>query len=461
MGLQKYICLVGLTCVVFTHLAICQDGKFAQVPNTQSQDPFALSVGRSFTASGSSRSAGDKPAAASKELISADVEEALSIIKQNYAGKGRVAPDSLIASSIDSLLKVLDPHSNYYDAAEFQELLGEHSSEYSGTGSSIAGFERDRQIDTFIVSTFPNSPAAKAGLKFGDKILAVNGRSVRGESPDMVRDLVRGKRGTLVRITVERPGMPSPIAFELRRDVVHEPAVPTGFFVSGKVGFIDLTNGFSNSTFSELENALTELHRQGMLSLVLDLRGNGGGLLDQAVKVAEKFLPSGSVIVTQKGRTTADSRTWRAGKPRYETLPLVLLVDENTASASEVLAGALQDNDRAIIVGRKTFGKGLVQSVLDLPQGTGLTLTAARYFTPTGRSIQRDYSETGLYDYFNHRGPAVDIDKPHYAARTLTGRTVHGGDGITPDAAVPGTDLTTAQLQLLDRIFLISRDYLN
>ncbi len=462
MGLQKCICLVGLTCVFFSYFAVGQDRKFAQVPRSQSHDPFSLSVGSSFAASGSSQAAAGGPTAPiSKESISADVEEALTVIKQKYAGKDRVGTDSLIGFSIDAMLKALDPHSNFYNAAEYQELLGEHSSEYSGTGSSITGFERNRQVDTFIVSTFPDSPAARVGLKFGDRIIAVNGRNVRGESLDMVRDLVRGKRGTSVRITVERPGIPSPLTFELKREVVHEPAVPSGFFVNGKIGFIDLTKGFSNSTFPELESALTELHRQGMLSLVLDLRGNGGGILDQAVKVAEKFLPAGSVILTQRGRTPADSRTWRAGKPRYETLPLVLLVDENTASAAEVLAGALQDNDRALIIGRKTFGKGLVQNVLDLPQGTGLTLTAARYFTPTGRSIQRDYSETGLYDYFNQRGPAVDIDKPLYAARTLTGRTVYGGDGITPDTVVPVNKYTADQLRLLDRIFFFSRDYLN
>ncbi len=459
MGVQKYICLLGLTCVAFTQLAVGQDRRFAQVPKTQVADPFSLSVGSSFSASGPSQPSGDRSLPVRKETISADVEEALAVIRRNYAGRAEKGTDKLIGSSIDSMLKVLDPHSNFYSVSEYQELLGEHLSEYSGTGSSISGFERDRQIDTFIVSTFPGSPAEKTGLKFGDKILAVDGRNVRGESPDLVRDLVRGKRGTSVRITVERSGTATPLNFDLKREVVHEPAVPSGFFVSGKIGFIDLTNGFSNATFPELEHALAELNRQGMMSLIIDLRGNGGGILDQAVKVAEKFLPSGSIILTQKGRTLADTRTWRAARNRYDKVPLVLLVDENTASAAEVFAGALQDNDRALIVGRKTFGKGLVQSVIDLPQGAGLTLTAARYFTPTGRSIQRDYSETGLYDYFNHRGPAAEIGKPHYAARTITGRTVYGGDGISPDISVPENEFSAEQLKLLDSIFFFSREY--
>ena len=460
MGVQKSICLLGLACVILANLAVGQDRNVVNSPKKQIPDPFEISAGSSFSASGSFPRPAGSLRSVRTEAISADVEEAITVIRLNYAGNTRIDADSLIGSSIDAMLKTLDPHSNFYDAKEYQELLGEHLSEYTGTGSSIAGFEHDHQIDTFIVSTFPGSPAAKAGLRFGDMIVAVNGRNVRGESPDVIRDLVRGKRGTTVQITVERHESSSPLNFEIRREIVHEPAVPAGFLISGKIGFIDLTNGFSNSTLNELDSALADLHRQGMRSLVLDLRGNGGGILDQAVRVAEKFLPPGSLILTQKGRNAADSRTWRAAKARYETLPLVLLVDENTASAAEVLAGALQDNDRAQIVGRKTFGKGLVQSVLDLPQGAGLTLTAARYFTPTGRSIQRDYSETGLYDYFNHRGASAEIDKPHYVARTITGRIVYGGDGITPDKLVNGREFTAAQLKLLDHIFFFSRKYL-
>jgi carboxyl-terminal processing protease len=458
MGVQKCVCLLGLTCVLASQLTFGQDSRFAQIP-APNPDPFSLSVGSSFTASGGAPAPVNGGPGISKETIAADVEEALAIIKRSFAGNGRVTTEALMGSSIDSMLKVLDPHSNFYGAAEFTKLLGEHLSEYTGTGSSIAGFERDGQLDTFVVSTFPDSPAAKAGLRFGDKIVAVNGRNVRGESPDVVRDLVRGKRGTGVRLTIERP-VTGAMNVELKRDLVHEPSVPPGFILNRNVGYIDMTNGFSNATFAELDKALSDLHRQGIGSLVLDLRGNGGGILDQAVKVAEKFLPAGSTILTQRGRTSADTRTWRAAKPRYETLPLVLLVDENTASAAEVLAGALQDNDRALIVGQKTFGKGLVQSVLDLPQGAGLTLTAARYFTPTGRSIQRDYSETGLYDYFNHRGSAAEIGKPLYAARTITGRTVYGGDGIAPDQSVPSAGMTPGRLKLLDNIFFFSREYL-
>lgn len=460
MGMKKWICLAGLMCTQAVQLVYGQGPQRAQVPGPGGPDPFTLTIGSSFSASGS---AAKPPGGGSirKETIAADVDEAISVIRRNHASSGSFKPEVLTESAIGSMLKALDPHSNYYNPSEFQELLGEHESEYSGTGSSIAGFEQDGQINTFILSTFPDSPAAKAGLRFGDKIIAVDGRLVAGESPDLVRDLVRGKRGTSVHLLIERAGDGSRATVEMRRDRVHEPAVPQGFLINGSVGYVDLTSGFSNSTFGELESAMSELRRQGMTSMVLDLRGNGGGILEQAVKVAEKFLPAGSTIVSQRGRYSNDERTWRAGKSRFESMPLVLLVDENTASASEVLAGALQDNDRALVVGQKTFGKGLVQSVLNLPEGAGLTLTAARYYTPTGRSIQRDYTDTGLYDYFNHRGGPVSIDKSSYAARTVTNRVVYGGDGISPDQKAEVDAMTPAQLRLLDPIFYFSREYLN
>ncbi len=432
---------------------LAQDRKIGQTSG--STDPFSLTPGTSFAAS-STHDAIRSPAGR-RAAISADLDEALSIITNNYVGGTRLKIDGLTEAAISSMLHVLDPHSRFYNAAEFQDLLEEHESEYSGTGSSIAAFEKDGVIDTYIVSTFPDSPAAKAGLRFGDKIIMVNGRPVTNESPDTVRDLVRGRRGTSVGLTVERSDGQALQTIELKRDMVHEPAVPKGFLLQGtRAGYIDLTGGFSNATFRELETVINDLKERGMTSLVLDLRGNGGGILDQAVKVAEKFLPAGTTIVSQRGRSTDDKRIWKAAKARNETMPLVLVVNENTASASEVLAGALQDNDRALILGRRTFGKGLVQNVLNLPDGAGLTLTAARYYTPTGRSIQRDYFSTGLYDYYNHR--TAEIDKPAFAAKTPTDRVVYGGDGIAPDEIAVGGEMTAERIRLLDPIFFFSRD---
>lgn len=457
MALRKCICLTVLLCASLVQPARTQDRQYTQLPNSE---PFTISEGSSFAASGTSGVS--RPASRNLRIqtIEADLQEAIEIISRNHASGSSLRRETLIDAAISSMLKTLDPHSNYYNAAEFQDLLGEHESEYSGTGSSIAGFERDGRIQTFIISTMPDSPASRAGLLFGDRIIAVNGRNVTTESPDVIRDLVRGKRGTGVRVTVERAETGHFETIEMKRDRVHEPAVPKGFMLKGNVGYIDLTNGFSNATFSEFDAAFKDLQRKGMSSLVLDLRGNGGGILEQAIRVAEKFLPPGSTIVSQKGRYANDNRTWKAAKEKYETMPLVVLVDEYTASASEVVVGALQDSDRALIVGEKTFGKGLVQSVLSLPDGGGLTLTAARYFTPTGRSIQRNYADTGLYDYFHHRQP-VEIGTSVYVARTPTNRLMQGGDGIMPDEVSTQKLVSNERMPLLDPIFFFARDVLS
>lgn len=455
MALRKCICLAVLLCTSLIRPAATQERESTLAPNSE---PFTLIEGSSFSASSGPNADLSRKRLLRKEMIQSDFEEALEVIRKNHVSTAD--PGKLTDSAITSMLKMLDPHSNYYNLTEFEDLIDEHESEYSGTGSSIAGFERNGRIETFVISTFPNSPAARAGLRFGDRIIVVNGRNVTAESPDTIRDLVRGKRGTTAKVTVERARNGVFEVLEMKRERVHEPAVPKGFLLKNKVGYIDLTSGFTNATFDEFEAALADLHSQGMTSLLLDLRGNGGGILDQAVKVAEKFLPAGSTIVSQRGRYPNDTRTWKAGKARYESMPLVLLVDEYTASASEVLAGALQDNDRAMIVGEKTFGKGLVQSVLNLPEGAGLTLTAARYYTPTGRSIQRNYADTGLYDYFHHRQTA-EIGTSVYAARTPTNRVVYGGDGITPDEISGKKLFSDEKMYLLDPIFFFTREILN
>ena len=455
MALRKCICLAILLCAASNVSVRTQQRQNGAATQT---DPFTIIEGSSFSASGGASSDAPRKPVLRADVVQADFEEALEIIETNYASQTNRG--QLTDAAIASLLKSLDPHSNYYNPAEFEDLIDEHESEYSGTGSSIAAFRRNDRIETFVISTLPDSPASKAGLKFGDRIIAVNGRNVGGESPDTIRDLVRGKRGTTARVTVERIGNDTRETIEIRRERVHEPAVPKGFLIGDRVGYIDLTSGFSNATFGELESSLAELKQKGMSSLVLDIRGNGGGILDQAVKVAEKFLPSGTTIVSQRGRYPNDSRTWKAAKTKYESMPLVLLVDEHTASASEVLAGALQDNDRALIVGEKTFGKGLVQSVLNLPDGAGLTLTAARYYTPTGRSIQRDYADTGLYDYFHHRQP-IQIGTSVFAARTPTNRVVYGGDGITPDETSEQKLFSEERMSLLDPIFFFAREVIS
>lgn len=354
------------------------------------------------------------------------------------------------------MLQTLDPHSNYFDSEEFNELLTGQQSEYFGIGATIVNYQKDGRYDTFITSVYPGSPAARAGLRFGDKFIAVDGENVGGKSSSYVRNQVRGQKGTIVRLLVERAETQRVEKIDIRRNRVPTPSIPDAYLLRPGVGYIDLSEGFNYTTSDELNACLNELHAQGMKSLILDLRNNPGGILEQAVKVAEKFLPAGSTVVTQSGRYKIDSRSWISRNNQPESVSLVVLVNENSASASEIVAGAMQDHDRAMLVGAKTFGKGLVQSVINLPYNSGLTLTTAKYFTPSGRSIQRDYSDTSLYDYYNHKISASSKSKQ--TAHTTTGREIFGGDGITPDQLVQNDNLTPPQINLLDPIFFFTRD---
>ena len=390
-----------------------------------------------------------------------DVREAEALITRNYAGGDRPKQSELTQAAVTSLLHSLDPHSNFFDATEWKDLLDEQRSGYAGTGMSISSFTRAGRSDIYIVSTFDGTPARRAQLKFGDRIVTVNGETMIGRSIDYVRDKVRGPVGSTVKVTIERAATNRAETIEIVRRTVAQPSIPDSYIIRPGVGYIDLSEGFNYTTTEEFNRALNDLLDGGIQSLVLDLRGNGGGLVDQAVKVAEKFLPAGAMIVSQRGRTVADNREWRSSNNLPLTLPLVVLVDENTASASEIVAGALQDHDRALIVGEKTFGKGLVQNVIDLPFKTGLTLTAARYYTPSGRSIQRDYEHVGRYEYFQHNGEAAAIDKPFFASKTVTGRNLVGGDGIAPDEESSSVKLTKTQAALLDPIFFFTREAVN
>lgn len=426
-------------------------------------EPFRISTGSSFSASVSKPNKVALPdvSQTGEDKITQDFSEALDIIEKNYASGKLVDYNDLTKSSITTMLHTLDPHSNYFDSEEYEDLLTDQQSEYFGIGASIVNYQKNNIFDTFVVSTFPDSPAARAGLRFGDKILTVNDEKVSGISSGVVRDKIRGKKGTLVRLTVERVGTKRIETIEIRRNRVPQPTVPDAYLLRPGIGYIDLTNGFNYTTAEELSAALNGLHQQGLTSLVLDLRGNPGGILDQAVKVAERFLPSGETIVTQRGRFRIDNRVWKSGNKNAEKIPLVVLVDEGSASASEIVAGALQDYDRALIVGENTFGKGLVQSVIDLPYKSGLTLTTAKYYTPSGRLIQRDYSKINSYDYFNHKNSLTESEKKNFASKTLTGRKVYGGDGIMPDEIIKDSELSRRQIDLLDPLFFFATELIS
>lgn len=429
--------------------------------------------------------------AATTTAIERDVSEALTLIEENYVDGANLNYNETVKSSIIGMLRTLDPHSNYYDRQEFEELRNDQRSEYFGIGASINNWRIDGDnIDTYIMATFEGSPAQRAGLRYGDRIVEVDGQPMRSKSTADVRDRIRGPRGSEVRLVVERAATGRPETIVITRDAVPQPSIPDFYMLRPGVGYVDMTRGFNTTTNDELERALTVLQGQGMTSLVLDLRNNPGGFLDQAVRIADRFLQRGQVILTQRGRTPASDCSRRAERsengdcvhrarndsPDYT--PLTVLINRGSASASEIVAGALQDHDRGLIVGETSFGKGLVQSIFFLEYGAGLTLTSAKYYTPSGRLIQRDYSNGSLYDYYvsgtardgdtnNAQGQpttsqqAIPQRPAGQESRTDAGRVVYSGGGIAPDESVRPRIISPAEGRLLDSLFAFSRELVN
>lgn len=395
--------------------------------------------------------------------VAQDFKEALSVVQDNYVDGNKIDYNSVYKSSIMGMLRVLDPHSNYFDREEFEDMKTDQRSEYYGIGASIQNYAVGDSVDTYIAATFHSAPASRAGLRFGDRIDAVDGVSMHAKSSAEVRDKIRGPRGSHVKLTITRANTGKVEIVEIVRDAVPQPSVPDAYMIRPGVGYIDMTRGFNYDTAEGLQSALEFLHAHGMSSLVLDLRNNPGGFLDQAIQVAEAFLPAGQLILTQKGRNGLNDKVYPSRNPDPDRTPLVILVNDFTASASEIVAGAMQDHDRALIVGQTSFGKGLVQSIIPLEGGAGLTLTSAKYFTPSGRLIQRDYSDGGYYSYI-YRGGTLRDNKDEQgkpagqASHTDTGRPVYGGGGITPDEMVKPQLLSTLQGRLRDPLFFFSRD---
>lgn len=397
-------------------------------------------------------------------MIEEDISEALTVIQDNYVNSKTIDYNELFKSSIDGMLHTLDPHSNYFDAKEFDQFRTEQRSEYFGIGATI-GDLRDGtdNTSTYIRATFLNSPAWRAGLRYGDKILEVNGVSMKNKPYFEVRNHLRGPRGTPAKLVVQKNGTGETRTVEIVRDAVPQPSIPEVYMIRPGVGYIAMTGGFNQTTASEFYNAMDELKRQGMQHLILDLRGNGGGLVNQAYKIADAFLQDGQIIFTQKGRVPGSSYVFRADNDSPDKTPIVMLVNRGSASASEILAGALQDHDRALIVGEGTFGKGLVQNPFPLPYNSALLLTIAKYQTPSGRDIQRDYSNGNLYDYYTQGGASREERKAAATptgreSRTDSGRAVYSGDGITPDEIVKPATITAAQQRLNDPIFAFALD---
>lgn len=396
---------------------------------------------------------------ATVELIERDVAEALTLIEQNHVDGKKVDYNELFKSSIDSMLHTLDPHSNYFDAKEFEQFRTDQSSRYYGIGATIGDLSdaNGNVLATYIKATFENAPANRVGLRYGDKIIEVNGTSMIGKPFSEVRNFLRGPRGTMAKLVVERYSTGKRETVEIIRDSVSQPSISEAYMIRPGVGYISMRGGFNQTTFGEFAQAMSQLKDRGMQQLVLDLRDNGGGLVGQAYRIANAFLSRGQTVFTQKGRIDGTGESYKADNANPDDVPVVLLVNRNSASASEILAGALQDHDRALIVGENTFGKGLVQNPFILDYGSMLLLTIAKYETPSGRLIQRDYSDGNLYNYYTNGGAFKSDDEtpatPRGAeSKTDSGRTVYSGGGINPDVPVKAQTITTDRVRYQNKL---------
>lgn len=393
----------------------------------------------------------------SGESIEGDVGEALAIIEANYISGRKLDYNIVVKSSIDGMLHSLDPHSNYYDAKEFEQFRTDQRSLYEGIGATIGDLTdpEGNVLATYIRATFNGAPAHRAGLRYGDKIVEVNGTNVLGKSYVDVRNLLRGPRGTAAKLLIERYGTGKREIVEIIRGAVSQPSIQEAYMIRPGIGYIAMTGGFNETTYAEFVDAMRNLKAKGMQQLVLDLKNNGGGLVREAKNVANAFLSRGQLIFTQRGRLDGATEPFYADNPNPETMPLVVLLNRNSASASEILAGALQDHDRALIVGETSFGKGLVQYPFRLNYGSMVLMTVARYETPSGRVIQRDYSDGNLYNYYTHGGIGADgepLPQTGPASTTDGGRTVFSGGGIKPDVAIKADYMTLEQARYRQKL---------
>jgi len=351
----------------------------------------------------------------------------LDIVQSNYADP--VDTDKAVyQGAIPGMLRMLDPHSNFFDARQFALLREDQRGKYYGVGMVVA----PRENRTVVISPYVGAPAYIAGLRPGDVIIKVDDKSTDGLSTSEVADMLKGPKGTVVKILVTREGYADPILFTVTRDEIPRHSVDMTFFIKPGIGYVKLSQ-FNETTDREIADALKELGANSLDGLILDMRGNPGGLLNEAVAVGDMFLEKNQLIVSYHGRNAPERRFYAVRGNQGMNVPLVILVNNNSASAAEIVTGAVQDHDRGLVVGETTFGKGLVQTVTPLAENTGLALTTARYYTPSGRLIQRDYKSVSLYEYHYERKVP---DHPTEIRQTDSGRQVTGGGGITPDILV-------------------------
>jgi carboxyl-terminal processing protease len=380
-----------------------------------------------------------------------------ALVEQNYADPltSDKTDKVIYDGAIPGMLHVLDPHSNFYDPKAFAQMREDQHGRYYGVGMSIqpqpdkpADGDKPATTKIVVMAPFEGTPSFKAGIKPGDTIISVDGKPVANLDSAAVASMLKGPRGSHVTVTMYREGQPHDLVFDLIRDEIPQPSVDLAFEPKPGIGYIHVKQ-FMETTSREVGDALDKFADEGPINgLVIDLRGNPGGLLNEAVNMSDKFLQKGQIVVSQKGRAFPD-QVYRASHGSDAKYPIVVLVNRNTASAAEIVSGALQDHDRALIVGETTFGKGLVQTVFTISENSGLALTTYHYYTPSGRLIQRNYDHMSLYDYYVVRDGSSAPDKSNLEVKlTDSGRTVYGGGGITPDEKIESPKANAFQINM-------------
>lgn len=376
------------------------------------------------------------------------------VIEQNYADpmdpdRGIYGPPNSGLGAIPGMLRTLDPHSNFFDPRAYKQLTEDQKGRYSGVGMQITSRPgKLGKLVTIVVLPMPGSPAFRAGLRPGDVIVTVDGKPTEDLNTSQVAEMLKGPKGTVVHVTVSREGTDTPLEFTLVRDEISRHSVDQAFMIRPGIAYVRIRN-FNEQTNGELSEALKKLDEKNLQGMVLELRDNPGGLLQEAVEVADHFLEKNQLIVYHNGRQSREKRYYASKGASGNEYPMVVLINRFTASAAEIVTGAFQDHDRGLVMGEPSFGKGLVQTVYPLSERTGLALTTAHYYTPSGRLIQREYTNLSLHDYYYR---AENSSIPHGEVRlTDGGREVYGAGGIAPDIQVTDPKLNPTQEALLQR----------